>query len=239
MRSLVKFDVAEARIDLHPDKSHRQLSSSRLANRRLHAYHSVIAMSLLHPALLILTLFIVLRLRSMKIKLPFKLHHKQLHHSTYGAVVGKPRLTLKTIVVMFKNLLVILHAYHSLIAISQLHPVLLILTIFIIRSMLNFHIKWCHYSYGAGVGSKGGTTRPRLTLKTTVVMLVYGEKGEMHLLVIIHQRLILSGDVELNPGPLGGEQLLGVCYCIPHAMYKLKWVHGYIHGMLKILYELV
>jgi hypothetical protein len=208
MAALVEFDVAEARIDLHPDKSHRQLSSSRLANRRLHAYHSVIAMSLLHPALLILTLFIVLRLRSMKIKLPFKLHHK---HSSYGAVVGKPRLTLKAIVVMFKNLLVILHAYHSVIALSQLHPALFILTIFIVlhtRSMLNFHIKRYHYSHSTSVGSKGGTTRPRLTLKTTVVMLVYGEKGEMHLMVIIHQRLILSGDVELNPGPLGGEQLL-------------------------------
>jgi hypothetical protein len=74
--------------------------------------------------------------------------------------------------------------------------------------MLNFHIKECHYSYGASVGSKGKSTDPRLTLKTTMVMLVYGEKGEMHLLVIIHQRLILSGDVELNPGPMGGEQLL-------------------------------
>jgi hypothetical protein len=216
--ALVEFDVAEARIDLHPDKSHRQLSSSRLANRRLHAYHSVIAMSLLHPALLILTLFIVLRLRSMKIKLPFKLHHK---HSSYGVVVGKPRLTLKAIVVMFKNVLVILHAYHSVITLSQLHPTLLILIILFImlhiRSMLNFHLKRCHYSYGVGVGSKGGTTRPRSTLKTTVVMLVYGEKGEMHLIVIIHQRLILSGDVELNPGPLGGEQLLlsiGVCYVL-------------------------
>ena len=62
----VKFDVAQARINVHPDKIRRQLSSSRLANGRLHAYHSVIAMSLLHPALLILTLFIVLRLRSMK-----------------------------------------------------------------------------------------------------------------------------------------------------------------------------
>jgi hypothetical protein len=121
---------------------------------------------------------------------------------------------------MFKNLLVILHAYHSAIALSQLHPALLILTIFIvlnIRSMLNFHIKRCHYSYGAGTGSKGKTTGPQLTFRTTVVMLVYGEKGEMHLLVIIHQRLILSGDVELNPGPLGGEQLLlsiGVCYVL-------------------------
>jgi hypothetical protein len=159
----------------------------------------------------------------MKIKLPFKLHHKRLHHS-YGVGVGRtaePRQTLKAIVVMFKNLLVILHAYQSVIAISQFHPALLILTILFImlhtRLMLSFHIKRCHYSYGVGVGSKGGTTGPRLTLKTTVVMLVCGEKGEMHLLVIIHQRLILSGDVELNPGPLGGEQLLlsiGVCYVL-------------------------
>jgi hypothetical protein len=211
MAALVEFDVAQARVDLQPDKSHRQLSSSRLANRRLHAYHSVIAVSLLHPALLILTLFIVLRLRSMKIKLPFKLHHKQLHHSSYGVGVGRtaePRQTLKAIMVI---LLVILHAYQSLIAISQFHPALLIFTILFImlhtRSMLNFHIKRYHYSHGAGVGSKGKTTKPRLTLVTTVVMLVCGEKGEMHLMVIIHQRLILSGDVELNPGPLrlGGE----------------------------------
>jgi hypothetical protein len=209
MAALVEFDVAEARIDLQPDKSYRQLSSSRLANRRLHAYHSVIAVSLLHPALLILTLFIMLRLRSMKIKLPFKLHHKQLHHSFYGVGVGRtaePRQTLKAIVVI---LLVVLHAYQSVIAISQFHPVLLILTILFvmlhIRLMLNFHIKRCHYSCGAGVGSKGKTTDPRLALKTTVAMLVYGEKGEMHLLMIIYQRLIISGDVELNPGPLGGE----------------------------------
>ena len=86
--ALVEFDVAQARINcsVHPDKIHRQLSSSRLANGRLNAYHSVIAMSLLHPALLILTLFIVLRLRSMKVKLPF--HHKRCHHSVYGVGVG-------------------------------------------------------------------------------------------------------------------------------------------------------
>ena len=104
MAALVEFDVAQARINctIHPDKIHRQLSSSRLANGRLHAYHSVITMSLLHPALLILY-------------------------------------------------------------------------------------------------------RSRPTLKTTVVMLGYAEEGEMYLLAIIHQRLIISGDVELNPGPLGGE----------------------------------
>ena len=238
MVALIEFDVAEARINcnIHPDKIHRQLSSSRLANRRLHAYHSVIAMSLLHPALLILTLFIVLRLRSMKIKLPLKYHHKRCHHSFYGAGVGgatRPRLTLKTLVVMLEKcemyLLVTLHAYHSVITISQLHPALLILTLFIvlhIRSMFNFriHLKRYHLSYSADVRSfklnnffhhkqchhsyKTTSYGSRLTLKTAVVMLGYAEKGKMYLLAIIHQRLIISGDVELNPGPLGGEQIL-------------------------------
>ena len=58
------------------------------------------------------------------------------------------------------------------------------------------------------VGSKDRSTRLRLTLETTVVECVYVEKGEMNLMVIINQRLVMSGDVELNPGPLGGEQLL-------------------------------
>ena len=232
MAALVEFDVAEARINctVHPDKIHRQLSSSRLANGRLHAYHSVIAMSLLHPALLILTLFIVLRLRSMKIKLPFKFHR---HHSVYGAGVGgttRPQLTLKTILVMLKKcemyLLVVLYAYRSVIVISQLHPALLILTLFIvlhIRSMFNFqiHLKRYHLSYSADVRSfkfnshhkrchcsyKTASYRSRPILKTTVVMLGYAEKGEMYLLAIIYQHLIISGDVELNPGPLG-EQII-------------------------------
>jgi hypothetical protein len=196
-------------------------------------------MSLFHPALLILTLFIVLRLRSMKIKLPFKLHHKQLHHSSYGVGVGRtaePRQTLKAVVVI---LLVILHAYRSVIAISQFHPVLLIFIILFImlhtRSMLNFQIKQYHYSHGASVGSKGKNTDPRLTLKTTVVMLVCGEKGEMHLMVIIHQRLILSGDVELNPGPgLGGEQLLLSIMLLYTACNVQTYVGGHlfnIHSM--------
>ena len=243
MAALVEFDVAKARINcnVHPDKIHRQLSSSRLANGRLHAYHSVIAMSLLHPALLILTLFIVLRLRSMKIKLPLKFHQKRCHHSVYGAGVGgttRPRLTLKTIVVILEKcemyLLVMLYAYRSVIAISQLHPALLILTLFIvllIQLMLNFriHLKRCHLSFRADVRSfkfnshhkrchcsyKTTSYRSQPTLKTTVVMLGYAEEGEMYLLAIIHQQLIISGDVELNPGPLGGKQILhslGVCY---------------------------
>ena len=164
MAALVEFDVAKARINctIHPDKIHRQLSSSRLANGRLHAYHSIIAMSLLHPVLLILTLFIVLRLRSMKIKLPFKFHR---HHSVYGAGVGgttRPRLTLKTIVVMLEKcemyLLVMLYAYRSVITISQLHPALFILTLFIvlhIQSMFNFriHLKRYHLLHSADVWS--------------------------------------------------------------------------------------
>ena len=234
--ALVEFDIAQARINctVHPDKIHRQLSSSRLANGRLHAYHSVIAMSLLHPALLILTLFIVLRLRSMKIKLPF--HHKRCHHSFYDVGVGgttRPQLTLKTIMVMFKKcvmyLLVMLYAYRSVIAISQFHPALLMLTLFIvlhIQSMFNLriHLKRYHLLYSANVRSfklnnffhhkrchqsyKTASYRSRPILKTMVVMLGYAEKGEMYLLAIIHQRLIISGDVELNPGPLGGEQIL-------------------------------
>ena len=247
MAALVEFDVAQARTNcnIHPDKIHRQLSSSRLVNRRLHAYHSIIAMSLLHPALLILTLFIVLCLQSMKIKLSFKFHHKQCHHSFNGAGVGgttRPGLTLKTIVVMFKKcemyLLVMLHAYHSIIVISQLHPALLILTLFIvlhIQSILNFqiHHKQYHLSYSADVQSfhlnfhhkrchhsyKTTSYRSQLTLKTMVVMLGYAEKSEMYLLMIIYQRLIISGDVELNPGPLDGKKISDITQSMSVLLY--------------------
>ena len=70
-----------------------------------------------------------------------------------------------------------------------------------------------------------------------VAMLGCAEKDEMYLLAIIHQHLIISGDVELNPGPLGGEQILhslGVCYCIilqstnisgwtPSSLFTYSW----------------
>ena len=138
---LVGVDVAQTRINLHPDKSLRQLSSSRLANRKIHAYHSVIAMSVLHPALLMLTLFVMLRIQSRSVK--FKFHHKRCYHSDGNKGTG---------------------------------------------------------------GSRDKTTRPPLTLETTAMMYVYVEKDEMYLQVIIHQRLVMSGDVELNPGPLDGEQ---------------------------------
>ena len=141
----VKFDVAQARINVHPDKIHRQLSSSRLANGRLHAYHSVIAMSLLHPALLILTLFIVLRLRSMKVTMKFSVC-----------------ATTK---------------YSSL------------------------------SSEEADPGSKdvAEATGPTLAEEMTVVMLCVFEVVISFLLVVIRQRLLLSGDVESNPGPMGGK----------------------------------
>ena len=132
--ALINFDAAQARINLHPDKSHRLVSSSKLANGRLHAHHSAIAMSLIHPAVLMFTLFVVLRMRSMSLK--FDLRYKRYYRSH---------------------------------------------------------------------GNKGRPTRQRLTLETTVLKCVYVDKGEMYLLVIIHQRLIMSGDVELNPGPLDGE----------------------------------
>ena len=138
---LIGVDIAQTRINLHPDKSLRQLSSSKLANRRIHAYHSVIAMSLVHPALLMFILFIVLRIRLRSLK-------------------------------------------------------------------FDFHDKRCYHSNGnkaTGVGSKDKTTRPPPTLETTVSMCVCVEKGEMYLQVIIYQRLVMSGDVELNPGPLGGK----------------------------------
>jgi hypothetical protein len=136
--SLVKFAVAEARIDLHPDKSHRQLSSSRLANRRLHAYHSVIAMSLLHPALLILTLFIVLRLRSMKVSMKFSCPPSSQKADPDSEDVAE-------------------------------------------------------------------STGPSLTEEMTVLMLWVFEVAISFLLVVIRQRLLLSGDVESNPGPMDGK----------------------------------
>ena len=145
--TLVEVDVAQTRINLHPDKSLRQLSSSRLANRRIHAYHSVIAMSLLHPALLMITLFVMLRFRSRSLK--FNFHHKRCYHSYSNKATGGE--------------------------------------------------------------SKDRTTRPHLTLETTVVTYVYAEKGEMYLGVVIHQRLVMSGDVELNPGPLDGKECAMVC----------------------------
>ena len=142
--ALVDLDVAQTRIDLHPGKSLRQLSSCRLANKRIHAYHYGIAMCVVHPALLMLALLVVLCIRSKSFK----------------------------------------------------------------KAGSNNNIM--------------ETTRPPPVIETTVVMCVYAEEGQMYLLVIIRQRLLRSGDVELNPGPLDGEQLthLHTCpfmNCVLHA----------------------
>ena len=131
---LVDVDLAQTRTNLHPDKSLRQLSSSRLANRRIHAYHSVIAMSLLHPALLMITLFVVLRMK-------------------FDACTTK-----------------------------HLSPS-------------------CHK---ADPASKDvvDTTGLALTEETMLMLCV---ELISFLLVVIRQRLLMSGDVELNPGPLDGK----------------------------------
>ena len=47
------------------------------------------------------------------------------------------------------------------------------------------------------------TTSPAMSCTETMCMFVV--KGHMYLPMIIRQRLLMSGDVELNPGPLNGE----------------------------------
>ena len=48
-------------------------------------------------------------------------------------------------------------------------------------------------------------TGPTLAEEMTVVMLCVFEVVISFLLVVIRQRLLLSGDVESNPGPMGGK----------------------------------
>ena len=48
-------------------------------------------------------------------------------------------------------------------------------------------------------------TGPTLAEEITVVMLYVFEVVISFLLVVIRQRLLLSGDVESNPGPMGGK----------------------------------
>ena len=137
--ALVDVDVAQTCINLHPDKSLRQLSSSRLANRRIHAYHSVIAMSLLHPALIMITLFVVLRIQSMK----------------FDACTT-----------------------------NHLSPS-------------------CHKADPASkevVETTGLALTEEMALMLCVVEVIIS-----FLLVVIQQQLLMSGDVELNPGPLDGK----------------------------------
>ena len=183
----VDIDVDQARINLHLDKSLRQLSSSRLVNRRMHAYHSVIALALLHPTMIILSLFIVLRIRSMSWKSSF--HRKQWCYRSYGnkATPGMgSKGTRSTRKCLTRERAVVKAEKRKIYLMVMIHQQLIV-------------------SGDIDVGSKDRSTRLRLTLETTVVKCVYVEKGEMNLMVIINQRLVMSGDVELNPGPLGGE----------------------------------
>ena len=152
--SLVNLDAAQTRINVHLDKSHRWVSSCRLANRRIQAYHCVIAMCVIDPALLMLGFFIMLRIRSKSLKLKF--HRLPMKY-------GRHRRS------------------------------------FSVRPSCNIK---------ASGGSKGKTTKPPPAVETTVLVCVYAEEGQMYLIVIIHQRLLRSGDVELNPGPLDGEWLM-------------------------------
>ena len=140
----VDIDVDQARINLHPDKSLRQLSSSRLVNRRMHAYHSVIALALLHPTLIILSLFIVLRIRSMK---------------------------------------------------------------FDASSAIKYFSKSCQKADSAFKDLAETTDLPQIEERMLCVVQVIVS----FLLVVIRQRLLLSGDVEQNPGPLDGTVYMCEC----------------------------
>ena len=54
------------------------------------------------------------------------------------------------------------------------------------------------------------------------------------LLVVVHLRLIMSGDVELNPGPLDGEWNIRVHIYVCVGMYN---VHNIILSRLPYLYS--
>ena len=146
-----EFDIAQTYINLHPDRSLRQLSSSRLANRRLHVYHSVIAMCVVHPVLLMLILSVVLRIRSRSLTLELNFFH--LHTTKHSS---------------FK--------YTD-------SPLI------------------CHK---AGSVSKEMTDLTLAIVKETEVVHHVFELMAF-LLIVIRQHLLMSGDVELNPGPLDGE----------------------------------
>ena len=141
------FDVAQTRINLHPDKSLRQLSSSRLANKRIHAYGSVIAMCMVHPALLMLSFFVVLRFRSKYSS--FYLHTAK--DSSTRTFISPQHLKANS-------------------AAKEIHKLTLAICI----------------------------------VNNAVVVVCVFEPTAFHL-IIIRQCLLMSGDVELNPGPLDGE----------------------------------
>lgn len=44
-----------------------------------------------------------------------------------------------------------------------------------------------------------------IAIETTMIVCVWGDKCHLYLIMIIRQHLLMSGDLELNPGPLGGK----------------------------------
>jgi hypothetical protein len=94
---------------------------------------------------------------------------------------------------------------------SLLHPALLILTLFIVlrlRSMkvsMKFSCPPSPQKADPDSEDMAESTGPTLTEEMTVLMLWVFEVTISFLLVVIRQRLLLSGDVESNPGPMDGK----------------------------------
>lgn len=128
----VYIDIAQANVNLNPNKFLRQLASCRLANRKVHTYWCAIALCVVHPVLVFMGLLILLRVRSM-----------------------------------FRG--------------CELHST---------RSC-----------------DKGHDSKDHLFSESLGEMVLVALLCVIHfLLVVLAQQLIMSGDVELNPGPLDGKK---------------------------------
>ena len=68
------------------------------------------------------------------------------------------------------------------------------------KVMKSVTVSQCHHK--ADQSSKVVAT----TMTYIETMCMFVMKGHMYILMIIRQRLLMSGDVELNPGPLDGER---------------------------------
>ena len=106
-------------------------------------------------------------------------------------------------------------------------------------------VSQCHHK--ADYSSKVvATTSPAMTYIETMCMFVV--KGHVYLLMIIRQRLLMSGDVELNPGPLDGEyyemkhvasiNLWYLCACIKGVDTDLLFIVISIHIHICVLHIL-
>ena len=128
----VYIDIAQANVNLNPDNFLRQLASCRLANRKIHIYWCAIALSVIHPVLVLMGLLVLIRIRS-------KFQGCELH-STQSCDKG--------------------HDSKDHLFSESLGEIVLVVMLCVI-----------HF-----------------------------------LLVVLGQQLIMSGDVELNPGPLDGNK---------------------------------